>query len=256
MKHGFIGFGNLAKAIYAGLKNDEGNSFCYTSNTNKHKEIEAVTQIEELVTVSDIIWICVKPKDTTEVLKKLSNIELNEKIIISPVAGTTIRFIEEYLGKNTVIVRIMPNLAIAYQKSVTAFCANKKSSYTENIKADLEKMGIVIELKEQDFDLFTAIFGSGPAFLLTILEVFRNKIKELDVREEIVDKLLLELLAGTITYFQENYKTEDIAKLVHNITSKGGTTETGLQYFENNNIGKLIENVILIAKDKANELKQ
>jgi pyrroline-5-carboxylate reductase len=52
----------------------------------------------------------------------------------------------------------MPNLAIAYQKSVTALCVNKDSSQVPFVKHDLEKLGKVIELPEQHFDLFTGIF--------------------------------------------------------------------------------------------------
>ena len=35
-----------------------------------------------------------------------------------------IKFIEKYIGKDKAIMRIMPNLAIAHKKSVTAYCYN------------------------------------------------------------------------------------------------------------------------------------
>ena len=256
MKHGFIGFGNLAKAIYVGLKNDEANSFCYVSNTNKHQEIEALTQIEELIAFSDVIWICVKPQNLIEVLVELEKVDLKNKTIVSPVAGKTIESIEAHLGTDTTIVRIMPNLAIAYQKSVTAFCANNKSTVVDEIKVALGELGEVLESPEQNFDLFTAIFGSGPAFLLEILKVFRDKIKELNVSDAVADKLLVELLVGTTAYFQENHKNKDMAELIQSISSKGGTTEAGLQNFKNNNVGELIEDVMVAAKNRSSELKQ
>gem|GEM_PF-4784865 len=55
----------------------------------------------------------------------------------------------------------------------------------------------MLELEEEKFDLFTAIFGSGPAFLLEILQVFKNQIDNLGVSDQKSEELLGELLTGT-----------------------------------------------------------
>ena len=55
MNHGFIGFGNLAKAIYKGLKTETSNNFSYISKTNKHKEIKSYETYSDLVKNSEII---------------------------------------------------------------------------------------------------------------------------------------------------------------------------------------------------------
>lgn len=132
-----------------------------------------------------------KLQDFVEVMAELRNVDLKDKTIVSPIAGKTIKTVEDYLGTDATIIRIMPNLSIAYQKSVTAFCANKKSSSSDEIKVVLGELGEVLELPEQNFDLFTAIFGSGSAFLLEVLQVFRDKIKELGVPGMVADKLVL-----------------------------------------------------------------
>ena len=160
MKYGFIGFGNLAKAIWTGLKEDKDIEFAYVDKINNEKEIKSFENISLLVSFSDVIWLCIKPQNLVEVLEELKNINLDGKILVSPVAGKSIKFIQDSLGKNVNIVRIMPNLAIAYGKSVTAYCVNKGNNiFAEKIKNDLSKLGKVIELPEEKFDLFTAIFG-------------------------------------------------------------------------------------------------
>ena len=255
MKYGFIGFGHLAQAIYQGLKNDQTISFAYISKSNASKEIPSFKELSELVAFAQVIWLCVKPQDLGEVLTQLKNIPLQDKLIVSPVAGKSIGFIENYLGKKVSIIRIMPNLAMAYKKSVTAFYTNnKKAILVKRVKDDLGKLGKVVDLPEKHFDLFTAIFGSGPAFLLTILQVFKNKISQLGLADRKADELLVELAIGTLTYFQENRSHQNLDDLIRNITSKGGTTEAGLNYFKKNKLDKLLAKVIEAAKKRSKEI--
>ena len=253
MKYGFIGFGNLAHAIHQGLKEDKEISFAYVDKKDRQEELKKFQNIKELVSFSDVIWLCIKPQSLVEVLDKLKDLSLDGKILVSPVAGKSINTVLNALEKKVAIVRIMPNLAVAYGKSVTAYCANDKNNeLAEKIKQDLSKLGKVVELPEEKFDLFTAIFGSGPAFLLEVLKVFKEKTEELGIEGEEAKKLLIELALGTTTYFKEN-KIE-IGELIEKITSKGGVTEQGLRTFKENNIDKLLKEVLISAENKSKEM--
>jgi len=253
MKYGFIGFGNLAKAIWTGLKEDKDIEFAYVDKINNEKEIKSFENISLLVSFSDVIWLCIKPQNLVEVLEELKNINLDGKILVSPVAGKSIKFIQDSLGKNVNIVRIMPNLAIAYGKSVTAYCVNEENNIlAEKIIKDLSRLGKTVKLPEEKFDLFTAIFGSGPAFLLEVLKVFRDKISELGIEGDETKDLLVELAFGTITYLEKN--NNEIGELIERITSKAGVTEAGLKSFKENNIDKLLEQVIISAQNRSKEI--
>jgi len=63
MRHGFIGYGNLIKALYKNIGRNEGETFAYCSKTNLHNEIRSFPDIPELVANSDVIWLGVKPCD-------------------------------------------------------------------------------------------------------------------------------------------------------------------------------------------------
>ena len=255
MKYGFIGFGNLAKAIYEGLKKDESIDFLYfDKNKIENLEISKVGSLEDLVTSSDVVWICVKPQNIDEVFSEIKNFDLKNKVFVSPVAGLSINFFENNLGKIS-IVRIMPNLAIAYGKSVTAFCANEKENILVNkIKEDLEKLGKVVEIKEEDFDLFTSIFGSGPAFLLEIFKVFKDRTLILGMDEKEANELLSQLVNGTETYLNKNNQQKSISTLIENIASKGGITEVGLQTFRDSKIDELLKSVLVSAEVRSKEM--
>lgn len=257
MRHGFIGFGNLAKAVYQGLKDEEGLEFAYYAKNQKEVDIPFYTRMEELVAFSDVIWLMVKPQDLSSILKELSLFDRTGKTIVSPAAGRNIAFMEHYLGREQLIVRIMPNLAMAYKKSVTAFATNQP----ENEKATdifrlLEKLGKAVQLEESGFDLFTAVFGSGPAFILSFIQVFKEKMQALDLPGPLLDELLLGLTQGTTLYFSQNQKSYSIEQLIQNITSKGGTTQAGLNYSQQHEIGKHIEGILDAATKKSEEMSQ
>jgi pyrroline-5-carboxylate reductase len=180
---------------------------------------------------------------------------LKNKVIVSIIAGKTIGFIEKSLWTDTWIVKIMPNLAIEYKKSVTAFCSNHRDSITESIRNDLWKLWKVIELEEEKFDSFTAVFWSGPAFLLEILKPFQSKINELWLSDREGGELLEELLGGTFEYFS-NRKEKSMNNLIDSITSKWWVTQAGLECFNSKGGHKLIENILSTAENKTKEFRK
>ncbi|WP_294067039.1 pyrroline-5-carboxylate reductase family protein [Proteiniphilum sp. UBA1028] len=255
MKQGFIGFGNLARAVYRGLKEEEGMEFAYFARNKKEAPLPYYDTMQGLVAASDVIWLGVKPQDLGDILTELKACNREEKTIVSPVAGKSIAHIERYLGKEQLIVRIMPNLAMAYRKSVTAFTANRPGDKkAREIYALLGKLGKAVELEESGFDLFTSIFGSGPAFILSFIQIFKEKMQEFNLPGPLLDELLLELTQGTTLYFAQNQKDYSIEELIRNITSKGGTTQAGLDYFRNHKIGKHFEGVLDAARNRSEEM--
>lgn len=255
MNHGFIGFGNLAKAIYQGLKHENNSQFAYFARSKKETDAIFIDNLEQLVAQSDVLWIVVKPQDLPGILKDLQPLNRKDKLFVSPIAGKKIEFIEYFLGKDQAIVRIMPNLAIAYQKSVTAFVCNQpENKKAQHIYETLSKLGKAVKLPEDGFDLFTSVFGSGPAFILSFIQTFKEKMKEFDLPGPLLDELLLELTQGTTIYFAQNQQQFSIEELIKNITSKGGTTQAGLDYFRQHEISKHFEGVLDAAKERSREM--
>lgn len=257
MKQGFIGFGNLTRAVYRGLREEKGMSFAYFDRTRKETDILFCEQMDDLVSFADVIWLGIKPQDLGGVLTQLKECNLAGKTIVSPVAGKSIAYIEQHLGKEQLVIRIMPNLAMAYKKSVTAFTSN----HPENKKAAeiftlLGKLGKAVALDESGFDLFTSVFGSGPAFILAFIQIFKEKMQEFNLPGPLLDELLLELTQGTTQYFAQNQKDYSIEELIQNVTSKGGTTQAGLEYFRTHKIGKHFEGVLDAARARSEEMSR
>ena len=260
LNHGFIGFGNMAKAIFNGLHQSiPKRNFRYFSKTNRHQEIQSAKNLKELITFSDVLWLGVKPQILEDVLQQLKNISLEKKIIVTMIAGKKIENISKHAKRSSAIIRIMPNLAIAYQKSVTAFCVSlqkeknqqqKVIQKIENVKNCLEQLGIVLEIGESQFDTFTAIFGSGPAFFLELMKTFEIQAQSIIPKNKIKSSISM-LINGTINYYQQQKK---LPEMIAKITSKGGTTQAGLETFRSEKINDSMNKVIQSATQRSIDL--
>lgn len=248
MKYGFIGFGNLAKALYNGLKNQDSNEFAYISKSNSNTELKSFKTISELIEFADIIFIGVKPQTLPEILPELKN--LDGKLLVSPVAGKSIQYYLDSIGQDTEIVRIMPNLAMAYGLSVTALCTNAPDSkFVPKIKSDLETLGLVYEIPETDFFDFTVVFGSGPAFLLSFFDSFEARIKKLNLPANSFEQLVV----GTLKFKSQNLNKTN-QELIEAVASKGGVTEAGLKNFSDSKFSEIITNSFEAAIKRSKEL--
>ncbi|MHC1780022.1 MAG: pyrroline-5-carboxylate reductase family protein [Bacteroidales bacterium] len=254
MRHGFIGYGNVIRAIHRALKKEEANTFGYYSKTNSHKGLEVFPTLPHLVRNTDVIWLGVKPQNIDCILEDLRKEDLKDKLIVSVVAGKSIQYINERLTSGSVI-RIMTNLAIEFGHSVTAYASNNiDNPHKEAVRKTLENTGVLVEIPEKDFNLFTAVFGSGPAFLLKFIDIMKTKMADSGIDDSDLNTMLTLLLSGTSHYFKNYCNELSIDKLIENIASKGGTTEAGINYMIENNVEMLFDNVIEIAQNRAYHL--
>lgn len=136
MKIGLIGTGNMGGAIMRGYTSAHPNEVnnCYIYNVhpesaNKLKELTGVNikpSIKELVEASDVIIMAIKPYHYQEILPFLAECELKTKTIMTIAAGISMAKIEEALGSDVAVVRIMPNTPAMVLMGMTAVWNNGK----------------------------------------------------------------------------------------------------------------------------------
>jgi len=81
-------------------------------------------------------------------------------------------------------------------------------------------------------------------------------MQEFNLPGPLLDELLLQLMQGTTLYFAQNQKDYNIEELIRNITSKGGTTQAGLEHFRTYKIGKHFEGVLDAARRRSEEMSR
>jgi pyrroline-5-carboxylate reductase len=174
----------------------------------------------------ETLVIAVKPQSFREAGAALKSHVAPSTLVVSIMAGTTMKSLQEVCGG--AVVRAMPNTPAAIGRGITVAVAADNVSAAQRATADalLRATGSVEwVLDEGLMDAETAVSGSGPAYIFLLAEVARAGIAA-GLPEELATKLARETVAGS----GELLHRSDLpsSTLRQNVTSPGGTTAAAL----------------------------
>jgi pyrroline-5-carboxylate reductase len=257
MKIGIIGCGNMGSAI---IRQSHGliifdKDTSKTSSIKRKHRVSVAFDNRELVKKSNVIIIAVKPQNIDEVLHDIKSIITNQ-LIISIAAGITTRYIENMIGRQVRVVRVMPNMAAQVKSGISAVCKgrfahDKDILITEQL---FKRLGKVVRVKENHIDAFTAIAGSGPAYFFYFIEALSDSGKKLGFREKFIVDFVKEVAKGSIKLLEETGLSAK--ELREKVTSKGGTTEAALNVFKHHKFNSIIQKAAIAATKRAKELSK
>ena len=261
----FIGGGNMAQAIIAGLiKNNypAQNIFVVDRNENKcaffeeSYGIKASLTIEPLVSLADVIFLCVKPQGAQTTCESIQPLIANKKsLIISVMAGITIEKLNLWLGEHLSIIRTMPNTPSFVQKGATGLFALSSVSDAHKKMAEflLQAIGITAWLKqESDLNIIIALSGSAPAYYFYFVELMRKISIEMGLSSEVADAFAIQTIYGAAELAHRHEK--DVIELRQQVTSKKGTTDAAIRSMESNKLELILREAMQAAIHRAEEL--
>ncbi len=261
----FIGCGAMGSAMVKNLiKNgfDTHHIHAIDPSLTKIPGIKKYKNPDELSPnfTYDIVFIAIKPQTAEEVLsdyKNLPNFSSNT-VFVSIMAGKRMKFVRDILGSKIRLVRAMPNLPIVEGEGVFAYILgnNIKQFQRKNLLKIFENFGEAIDLEnEKYFNDFTAIFGSGPAYIFLLQEVFFNIAKSLKIEKSKLEILVKKLFLGSA--LMSSNSSSSFKELADIVTSKKGTTDAGLQVLKKNDaLNKLMAKTIKAASKRSKELSK
>ncbi|ACG57467.1 pyrroline-5-carboxylate reductase [Hydrogenobaculum sp. Y04AAS1] len=247
MRIGIIGYGNMGRAFALGLK-DHYDVIAFDKDTSKKDfsikdGVGFASSIEFLLDSADLIILSIKPQDLTS----LKGLNFNEKSLVSMLAGISVSRLKEHI-KDAYITRIMPNLAVIYKKGVIGFYS--EDAKKDVIKSILQHLGKVYELDEKHFDAFTAIGGSGPAFIASVVEAMRLSGIYMGLNKDISYDLAIATIEGTL----EILKAYNEEELVLKVSSPAGTTIEGIYNIEKTGLKGILMETFIKAYQKSKSL--
>ena len=264
MNVGFIGGGKMGEAILSDLIRSElvTNSEVYVAETNDERRqyiadtysVNVFSDGSEMLSSVDVVFLAVKPQIMDDVLKKIAEYVQMEQIFISIAAGKTLENISTLLpgGK---IARVMPNLAASVSESMNVFCVTPGFTATDKalVESLLKCFGKVLELPEEQFDAVTALSGSGPAFMAYFLQLMIDGAVELGLSEQHAALLAKQTMLGTAKVLLNSEIS--IPDFIASVSSKGGTTEAGMEIMRGENLSKPIARTLRAAALRSAELR-
>jgi pyrroline-5-carboxylate reductase len=180
-------------------------------------------------TTAAAIVIAVKPQTAPEAVPAVRGFVGKETLVLSIMAGRTLRFLQSALPAGTAIVRAMPNTPAAIGRGITTAVGNAKVSSRQRKQAGdlLSAIGGVEWTNDEGLmDAVTAVSGSGPAYVFLLAEAMTKAGIAAGLPAALAARLARETVAGSGELLHRSEL--DAATLRQNVTSPGGTTAAAL----------------------------
>lgn len=242
-KIGFIGCGNMGKAMLKGLLNSNKISkddiIVSTKSEESKKNIVDEFGVKctlnniEVAKDSEVLFLAVKPNMYKQVIREIKDFLKDDVIIISIAAGINILDIEEWLDKDYKIVKTMPNTPALVGEAMSAICPNRNVGKEElSYICDIyESFGKYEILEEKYFDAFIALCGSSPAYVFMFIEAMADAAVKLGIPRNKAYKMAEQSIFGSSKLALDTGKHP--AELKDMVCSPGGTTIEAVAELEN-----------------------
>ena len=249
---GFIGFGNMAKAMAKGMSKYTVRAFDPISD-NIQPPITAVSTIAELTKLSDIVIISVKPQKVDEVLPEIKPNLTDEKIVVSIAAGISAAYLSAQLGTDK-IVQVMPNTPMLVGLGASALARLDGVSDEEFAEAFqlFALSGVAAEIPVEQMNAIIAVNGSSPAFIWTFAKAFIDYATERGIDVDVAKKLFAGTLEGAAKMITDS--DDDIETLIKKVCSPGGTTLAGLAAMEKSGFARSVKSACTACEARAEEI--
>lgn len=269
LRVGFIGAGKMATALARGIisqgqvltQSKDLLASCPIQDAELLKPIQelggqTMHDNKELVAQSDVVILAVKPFIIPKVLQDVEQVLDSQKLLVSIAAGVKIGQIGEHLqGKNSKIVRVMPNTPSLVQEGATVYSKghNCKQEDGQIIEQIFKAVGpACIEVPEAWIDAVTGISGSGPAYMYIIIEAMADAGVKMGLPRDLAYNLAAQTMVGS---GQMVLKTGiHPAVLKDEVCSPGGSTITAVDQLEQSGIRSTMMKAVEAAAIRCNQL--
>ena len=261
-KIAFIGGGQMAEAMISGLLSGQvcsAESIWATDPVAERRDrlksqfgIRVGPANREAVTWADVIVLAVKPQTLPAVLSELGPIL--DALVISIVAGVTIRTIAEQAGGATRVVRAMPNTPALVREGMTALAmgAGVSDEDVRLVRTIFEAVGLVVAVEERLMDAVTGLSGSGPAYVFQAIEALADGGVMMGLPRQTAELLAAQTVFGSARLVLESGVHP--AQLKDRVASPGGTTIAGLHQLEQRGFRAALMAAVEAATTRSKEL--
>lgn len=263
MKICFIGGGNMATALMAGLLKKGRRPEEMTvveidaaARTRLTRElgVEAHAEAARALAGADCVVLAVKPQQMRDVAGALGAL-VRGALVITIAAGIRHADLTRWLGGHARIVRAMPNTPALALAGITGLFAPPAVGRDDRARAEqiLGAAGSTLWVEREDeMDAVTAVSGSGPAYVFYFIEALQQAASELGFNDAAARTLAIETFAGAVKLAAES--PESVGTLRARVTSKGGTTERALAELDRHHVREAIVSAVRAAAERSREL--
>ena len=260
----FCGGGNMAEGIIRSLL-DRGTAKSEdiaVSEPNPQRceylretyGVNALTDATEEMKKADLFVIAVLPKIVPVVARSIKAAAKEDSIVVSIAAGVRISAMEEILGADRKIVRVMPNTLGQSGNGHSAVCLNENVNEEEKafVSAIIGALGQIMYLPESRFNEFTAYSCSGPMWLYQMADVLIDAGVYAGFSREDARRIVIKNMLGVAMTL--NASGEEPKSRVSEMCSPGGVTIEGYRSLVDEGFASAVMTSVDKAVKKANAI--
>jgi len=152
------------------------------------------------------------------------------------------------------VVRSMPNTPAIVQAGATAIAPGEHATEEDMLvaRALFEAVGRVVTLEESLLDAVTGLSGSGPAYVMLIIEALADGGVKVGLHRDTALLLAAQTVFGSAKLLLET--GEHPGRLKDMVTSPGGTAIAGLHTLESGALRKTLIDAVECASKRSAEL--
>lgn len=252
-----IGCGNMAGAMLQGWLLASRSPEQFTVVDPAPRDLPAGVRKLETIPRSgdfDAILLGVKPQLLAQVAEPVGVLAGPDTVVISILAGVELAVLADHFPRAKGWVRVMPNLAAAICRSPMAVAMRGLDEPTSRaVFSLLGPLGTPQLVSELQFDVVTALAGSGPAFVYRFIDALALAAADLGLPHETAESLALATVDGAAALAA--ISEDDPRELARRVASPGGTTQAGLDALdEGDSLRLLLEKTLRAARDRSTEM--
>lgn len=264
MRVGIVGAGVMAEAMIAGLLANRALVPDRLSASHPRRDrrdalaerygIRPVAANRDALDGADVVVLAVKPQMLARVMRDLRGRLGADQVVVSIVAGATIRSLVQGL-QHEAVVRAMPNTPSQIRRgmSVWAASASCTARQRELARAVLRAIGDERQVDDESFvAMATALSGTGPTYLFAVMEALIDAGVHLGFPRELAHDLVVETLIGSSEYAMRSGLHP--AQLRNAVTSPGGTSAAAIYELEKGRIRTVFSDAVWAAYRRTVEL--
>lgn len=241
-KLGFIGAGNMGKAIASGILTHGllSESDILMSDINPQAtfgNVKIVPDAAEVLEKCESVILSVKPQIFPTITDKVRAGKC--RLLISIMAGVAVKTIEEAAPAGAKVIRVMPNTPCSIGKGITAIAQNDAGEESNAfVKQIFDTTGETVSLPESLFDAVTGVSGSGPAYVYYFIRSMIRGGVDAGLDEEVAQKLTLATVQGAAEMVRRS--SDSLDTLIDKVCSKGGTTIQAVNCFDEKDLDGVV----------------
>jgi pyrroline-5-carboxylate reductase len=264
MKVGIVGAGVMAEAIIAGLLADRAvaaNALVASHPRRDRRDalaerhgIVPVARNRDALADAQVVVLAVKPQMLGRVMRELRGALDADQVVVSIVAGATIRTLVDGL-QHAAVVRAMPNTPSQIRRGISVWSASEACTAGQRdlARGVLRALGDERQVADESFvAMATALSGTGPTYLFSVMEALIDAGVHLGFPRELAHDLVVETLIGSAEFALRSDMHP--AQLRNAVTSPGGTSAAAIYELEKGRIRTVFSDAVWAAYRRTLEL--